>query len=433
MGLSLALCALMALSIQASSTREEALPAGQLQLQATAAPAGQLAQAGVPVSASGPSLDERAHIEPALLKALLAAAPGARVPVIVTMRNPNQVALNQAPVQPDRAAFVHTLQDTAQAGQANVRAFLDQEAAAGRVTGVRAFWIFNGLALSTSPQTAFALAARSDVALLQLDNYRQWLPESPISGSTWLTGAKISPLRSNGPQALEWGVRQIRADQVWAAFNITGTGVVVANLDTGVDFQHPALNGNYRGNSGKALYQHAGNWFDATDAGAIYPSDGNGHGTHTMGTLAGQGGIGVAPGARWIAARVLDSGGYGYDSWIHAGFQWLLAPNGDARLAPDVDNNSWGSANSAATTFGQDIARLQQAGIVVVFAAGNNGPEAGSLGSPASLPGVFAVGATDDRDQVASFSSRGPSPWGELKPQIAAPGVNVLSSVPGGA
>ena len=281
-----------------------------------------------------------------MLKALLAAPPGTRVPIIVTMREPDQVALNQAKVQPDRAELVRSLQDTAQARQANVRAFLDQEAAAGRVTAVRPFWIFDGLALSASPQTAFALAARSDVALLQLDNYRNWLPESAISDSTWLSDTENSPVISDGLQAPEWGVRQIGADQVWAAFNITGTGVVVANLDTGVDFLHPALNGNYRGNAGKALYQHAGSWFDATNIGAIYPSDGNGHGTHTMGTLAGQGGIGVAPGARWIAGRVLNNEGSGYDSWIHAGLQWLLAPNGDARAWRPTSSATPGAARS---------------------------------------------------------------------------------------
>ncbi len=421
----------MAFSIQASSARQEALPSEQ---RPTTPPSGgRLVKAGAVVTGSWPAADERARIEPALLKALLAAEPGTRVPVIVTMRESGQIAPNQAQIQADPAAFVRGRQETAQARQANVRAFLEQEATTGRAASVRSFWIFDGLALDASPQTALALAARSDVALLQLDNYRQWLPQGAISEATGPGDGEISAVTSAGPQALEWGLRQIGADQVWAALNITGTGVVVANLDTGVDFQHPALMANYRGNLGKTLYQHAGNWFDATDAGAVYPADGNGHGTHTMGTLAGQGGIGVAPGARWIAGRVLNSDGYGYDSWIHAGFQWLLAPNGDAQLAPDVVNNSWGSAASAETVFGEDIALLQDAGIVVVFSAGNSGPGSGTLGSPASLPGVFAVGASDDQDQVAVFSSRGPSPWGEAKPQVVAPGVNVRSSAPGGA
>ena len=70
-----------------------------------------------------------------------------------------------------------------------------------------------------------------------------------------------------------------------------------------------------------------------------------GHGTHTMGTMVGAGGIGVAPGAKWIAVKAFDNQGSGYDSWLHAAFQWVLAPDGDPALAPDVVNNSWGSNN----------------------------------------------------------------------------------------
>jgi subtilisin family serine protease len=137
---------------------------------------------------------------------------------------------------------------------------------------------------------------------------------------------------------------------VWAVLNISGTGVVAANMDTGVDWQHPALRGSYRGYNPKGLPNHLYNWFDATNEQAQYPYDGYGHGTHTMGTLAGTGGIGVAPGARWIAARIFDSQGYAYDSWIHAGFQWILAPGGDPAQAPDAEQ-PWGSSEARLRSF----------------------------------------------------------------------------------
>ena len=168
--------------------------------------------------------------------------------------------------------------------------------------------------------------------------------------------------------------------------NITGTGVVVANLDTGVDWQHPALQANYRGNNPKGLPNHHFSWFDATPDGAQYPYDGYGHGTHTMGTLAGSDGIGVAPGAQWIAARIFDSTGSAYDSWIHAGFQWILAPGGDATQAPDVLNNSWGNDDGSNVEFQPDVQLLNAAGIDTFFSNGNAGPEAYSVGSPASFP-----------------------------------------------
>jgi len=146
----------------------------------------------------------------------------------------------------------------------------------------------------------------------------------------------------------------------------------------------------------------------------------------------GEEGIGVAPGAQWIAVRVLDTQGYGYDSWIHEGFQWLLSPDGDPARAPDVVNCSWGNSNGYMTTFQSDLEALQAAGIFAVFANGNDGPDEGTVGSPASLPEAFAVGASDPYDEVAYFSSRGPSPWGEIRPHVVAPGVKVLSSLPGG-
>ncbi|MBE9507684.1 MAG: S8 family serine peptidase, partial [Chloroflexi bacterium] len=232
-------------------------------------------------------------------------------------------------------------------------------------------------------------------------------------------------------QSIEWGIARIRADEVWASLHISGTGTVVAGMDTGVDWIHPALQPNYRGYNPHGPSNHTYSWYDAT-GGALYPTDGHGHGSHTMGTTVGQGGIGVAPGAQWIAVKVLNNYGYGYDSWIHAGFQWLLAPGGDPNRAPDVVNCSWGSDNGYLTTFQSDLQALRAVGIFAVFSNGNAGPWEGTVGSPASLPEAFAVGATDSDDEVANFSSRGPSPWGEIRPHVAAPGVGVRSSLPGG-
>ncbi len=288
---------------------------------------------------------------------------------------------------------------------------------------MRPLWINNSIAAQTDRATVLAVAARADVALIKLDEFRQWLSPDELSNQQ-------SALHN--PQSVQWGIAQIRADQVWSALGITGTGIVVANMDTGVDWQHPALHGNYRGLSPKGLVDHVGNWIDTTDAGTLYPFDGYGHGTHTMGTLAGQDGIGVAPGARWIAARVLDTHGSGLDSWIHAGFQWILAPGGDPSKAPDILSNSWANNFGANEEFRPDVQLLNAAGIFTVFSNGNAGPGAGSVGSPASLPEAFGIGATDRYDTLANFSSRGPSPFEVIKPDVSAPGVDVLSSMPGG-
>ncbi len=421
---------------------------------------------------------------PGLQQALQSALPGAMLRVIVRLRDsrPSSVAsllAQDAPAEAmpreqrvaRRRALAASLQQHAQASQAGLRAFLSRPDIAPQISEMRSFWIFNGLALQTTPEVVKAIAAREEVASISLDEWRQWInadsrqskienpnPEiqnlksgavPPLLAARGLAGPSPESLPARSPVSVTlnnkvmsdppapgtttWGIAQIRADQVWRGFNITGTGVVVANIDTGVDWNHPALRANYRGWGHGPVADHLRNWFDATNEAATYPTDMHGHGTHTMGSIAGREGIGVAPGARWMAAKGLNGAGYGLYSWLHAAFEFMLAPGGDPAHAPDVLSNSWGSDNGLDTEFTDDIAALRAAGIVVLFANGNKGPQAGTVGSPASLPGAFGVGASDPDDDVAYFSSRGPSPFGPARPDIVAPGVGVLSTFPGGA
>jgi uncharacterized repeat protein (TIGR01451 family) len=320
---------------------------------------------------------------------------------------------------------VAELQLTARQTQAGLLAFLNGRQAEGRVQQVRSFWIFNGLAVTADAGTLLEIAARPDVRLIREDRWQQWV--EPLSLEEDLLE---SP-------AMEWNIARIQADLAWDILGLTGSGSTVGIMDTGVDWQHPALLLQYRGYKPDGLSVHEGNWFCATDEGYLYPGDGYGHGTHVAGTAVGRQdadgvAIGVAPGAQWIAAKALSDAGYGYDSWIHAAFEWLLAPAGDPALAPDVVNGSWGSSISANETFRPDMQALRAAGIVPIFSAGNNGPEPSTVGSPGSYPEAIAIGATDDLDRVTSFSSRGPSPWGEIKPEVSAPGAQIRSSLPGG-
>jgi len=381
---------------------------------------------GAAVSLAIPDGTESEPPDPELQRALLQAQPNDYVRVIVYLRE--QVDATEAATGPlnateTRARVVSTLQFIAERSQAALRNYLADAQASGLVASYTPFWIFNGAAVRARPEAVRAIARRSDVASVRLDRWRQWVGPAPDTPAA---------VRTVGMDDAEWGVAHIRADQVWASLHISGTGAVVAGMDTGVDWLHPALQASYRGYSPHGLSNHIYNWYDATGGGTLYPVDGHGHGTHTIGTAVGQDGIGVAPGARWIGIRVLNNQGYGLDSWIHAGFQWALAPGGDPSQAPDVVNCSWGNDNGGLVTFQPDLQALRAAGILVTVASGNNGPRAGTVGSPASLPEAFAVGATDPEDEAANFSSRGPSPWGEIRPHVAAPGVNVRSSLPGG-
>jgi uncharacterized repeat protein (TIGR01451 family) len=364
-------------------------------------------------------------LHPTLLKQWLSGA-GGQMPVLIQLRTQadlNRATIAYAPSAVERrAALVNELQATASRSQAGVLALLDKARQADRASEVRPLWINNSIAARLDRGMLQQVALRDDVAFVQPDRYRQWVADDIDPTST-----------SQLPASVEWHIQRIRADQVWSALNVSGTGVVVGNMDTGVDWQHPALSRSYRGVNPKGLPDHLYSWFDATNEQTAYPYDGYGHGTHTMGTLAGAAGIGVAPGAKWIAARIFDNQGYAYDSWIHAGFQWILAPGGESNRAPDVLSNSWGSADGADVQFQPDVRLLYAAGIDTYFSNGNAGPALGTVGAPASFLEAFGVGAVDETELIAGFSSRGPSPWGDLKPQAVAPGVAILSSVPGGS
>jgi subtilisin family serine protease len=343
------------------------------------------------------------NIDPALLKAALQDKTGS-LRFIVELRAQADLAnIQVTPATSPQtaratrtAAVVDALRQTAASSQAPLLAELAAGVSAGRVGSYQSLWIVNAVAVEADRDTLLAVAARPEVRFVRLDHWRHWVSDAPAADAT---------IGEAG-----WNIARVRADAVWSALGLDGTGVVVANIDTGVDWLHPALASAYRGYHAGGLAVHTGNWHDATDSGYLYPADAMGHGTHTMGTMVGAGGIGVAPGARWIAVKAFNNQGAGYDSWLHAAFQWVLAPNGDPTLAPDVVNNSWGSDDPSDQTFGPDAAALTAAGIVAVFSAGNNGPSVGSVGSPASLPGVFGVGALDATDLAASAPARRAAP-----------------------
>ena len=363
-------------------------------------------------------------IEPAVLRAVCQTHDAATFIVHLHPQADLQAA-SQAPSPIERRqAVVSTLQTTARQSQAGLVTYLRQAQTAGRVRAYQPFWITNAVAVTGDRETLLAIAARPEVAIIR-ENRVHRLEDAPPPSPPHAGGIKGG--------AVEWNIAHVGADQVWNALGIAGAGVVVANVDSGVDWQHPALHTCYRGYApGGGPVNHAPHWHCSTDEGFIYPNDNNGHGTHTMGTIVGLDGIGMAPEAKWIAVKAFNQAGIGYDAWLHDAFQWLLAPDGDPALAPDVVNNSWGNANGGYEVFRDDVRALRAAGIVPVFSAGNRGRYgSGTIGSPASYPESLAVGATDPDDVVTSFSSRGPSPWG-IKPDVAAPGVHVRSSTPGG-
>lgn len=293
-------------------------------------------------------------------------------------------------------------------------------------------WLTNWLVVTGDAKLAAELAKRPEV--LRVRPIRIYPLVKPIPAAAAIAAAAGDP---------EWGAAKIRADEVWAE-GITGQGVVVASIDTGVDFTHPALVNNYRGNNHDGTFTHDYNWWDPSGVcPGLEPCDNVFHGTHTMGTIAGGDGpgpftpdIGVAPGATWITAKGCEDLGCSDTALVSSG-EFMLAPTKldgtEPRpdLRPDIISNSWG--DGPGNTFYDDVVTAwRAAGIIPVFAAGNAGPDCGSGGSPGDYTAVIAAGATDIDDTIADFSSRGPSVFGKVNPDVSAPGVDVTSSVPGG-
>ena len=239
-----------------------------------------------------------------------------------------------------------------------------------------------------------------------------------------------------------WNVTMIGADRVWKEFGARGQGIVVGQSDSGMDGTHPALRDQYRGKDTGGDY----NWFDPWDA-STSPKDVGGHGTHTLGTILGKNGIGIAPDANWIGCVNLNRN-LGNPALYLDCMQFMLAPfplggdpfkDGDPTRAAHVLNNSWGCPpleGCDANTLKAAADNLRAAGIFVVVSTGNDGPNCETIIDPLSLyDSVFSVGAIDQNGNMADFSSRGPvtvDGSGRLKPDIVAPGVDILSSMPGG-
>ncbi|MFG3022560.1 S8 family serine peptidase [Streptomyces sp. NPDC048254] len=209
---------------------------------------------------------------------------------------------------------------------------------------------------------------------------------------------------------------QIGAPQAWEAGD-TGQGVDVAVLDTGIDAEHPDLAGRIAASRSFVPDE------DVTDR--------HGHGTHVASTIAGTGAAsdgkekGVAPGARLHIGKVLSDEGSGQDSWVLAGMEWAAVDQ-----HADIINMSLGSSEPSDGTdpLSTAVDRLSaETGALFVVAAGNTDTDH-SIGSPAAADAALTVGAVDSSDDIAYFSSQGPRVDGGLKPEISAPGVDVLAA-----
>ena len=246
-----------------------------------------------------------------------------------------------------------------------------------------------------------ALSANGNVESVE-DDGEMWALEAIPSP---VVGMQVEGQPSPQAETIPAGVSQVKAPLGWDCSR--GKNVRVAVLDTGIDGSHPDLAPNYR--RGVSFV-----------AGEGSPVDGNGHGTHCAGTIAaainGAGVVGVAPTAFLFAVKVLSASGSGAWSNLIAGIDWCITNK--IRIV----SMSLGapSAPSAVETI---CTTAWSKGLLLIAAAGNDG---GPVGAPAKFDSVVAVSAIDSSNLLAPFSNRGP------EVELCAPGVNVLSTLPGG-
>ncbi|MGE5837882.1 MAG: S8 family peptidase, partial [Acidobacteriota bacterium] len=279
--------------------------------------------------------------------------------------------------------------------------------------------------------------SRPEVVAVQPNFIRRVIAPAPPNDPFWVAG-------------LLWGMEKIQAGATWNGFTSGDPSIVIADIDTGVDYTHPDLAANMWHNPGELpgngvdddLNGYVDDVYgidvinaDETSGGPEDPMDDQGHGTHVAGTIAGVGNnsngvAGVAWNSKILACKFIGSNGEGNDADAIACFDYIVALKQHG-VNVRVSNNSWGSTDGPAPALQGAIDAAGAAGILNVFAAGNDGTDNDVIQHyPSNLasPSIVAVAASDESDGRASFSN-----YGATTVDLAAPGNNIISTYPGGS
>ncbi|MCL2041413.1 MAG: S8 family serine peptidase [Bacteroidales bacterium] len=369
-----------------------------------------------------------------------------RINIIMNQQYDQMEMRTKASVFPNKAAkrafVIDELKRFSAEAQQGVMTLLSDLSATSAVAEVQALWIANFINCYASTDAIEELSLHPDVLLIVFDKEYYMLPEEG-------TQELVEPTRE-----IVANVLKVKADQVWA-LGYEGEGVVVAVIDTGVNYNHNDLKTH--------LWEHPDYPYHGWDFinNDNDPKDDNGHGTHCAGTVAGDGAsgskTGVAPKATIMALKVLGAGGSGPTSGIISAIQFAVAHGAD------VLSLSLGSSGSGGDPSSRNAMKnAMEAGVIAAVAAGNDGGDQGqypipkNIGSPGNCPppwlhpdqtttggtsAVVCVGSTNNSDAISWFSSRGPVTWqntgfndypynpgmGLIRPDVCAPGENIKS------
>ncbi len=398
-----------------------------------------------------------ASFEPLLEKQLREDQSGKFHSVIIKLYNPRSINdldqelhARKAPLAERHRLVIEALKANAAETQGPIQAKLEEAKLLGEVNGFTAYWIENLFVIHGTARAILTIA--DDPAVESVGpNFRAELIDPIMRGP--IRGHR-PPEILDTPELTTPGQDAIRATEVNRVLGFNGAGVLVANLDTGVDRFHPALGSRWRGTHAPV----AECWLDRL-GGIPLPQDNNSHGTHVMGTECGREiqadgdtiTVGSAPLAEWIACNAIGGFGQDFSQDVLDAYEWFIDPDGNPNTLedlPDVIQNSWGVNTGLGyaqcyQNWNTAITNCEAAGPVITWSAGNEAQS--GLRAPAifelNATQIFSVAAVDANPNsppfpIADFSSRGPTPCqpnqGSIKPEIAAPGVDVYSSIPGG-
>jgi serine protease AprX len=346
----------------------------------------------------------------------------------------------------DRREFVvNQLKSAAAKNHASVISLLEKEESVGNVRRVRSLWLANVVAAEVTRSVIDKLARSPSVVRIDSDPYEYALIDGPHASNP--PPDNLSPAM---PDTV-WNLYLIDAPCAWQQ-GYTGQGIVVGHFDTGVNYTHVDLADHIWTNAGETpsngidddgngyVDDYYGYDFANTDSD---PRDDNGHGTHTAGSVAGDGtagrNTGVAPDARIMSLKVLDSGGSGAETDVWEAIQYSLDNGADVLTFSigwlhflNPDRASWRNAFNGVMLAGVSaaVAAGNERELAFLFPPPDNVRTPGDVPPPwlhpdqiltGGLSGVVTVGATDASDVIADFSSLGPVEWDTVAPWLDYP------------
>ena len=364
------------------------------------------------------------------------------------MRNKTQFIKNK---EEKRSFIINELKKFSQVSQQNLIMFLSDMETKSAVSNIQSLWIVNMITCYASIETIETLSLHSDVLIIGWDNEQYMLPEE------W------EPIPTELTREIPYNITKVQANLVWA-LGYLGQNVIVAIIDTGVNYDHNDLAGNMWTHPNFPYY----GWNFVSNNNN--PMDDRGHGTHCAGTVAGQGSsgsqTGMAPNAKIMAVKVWNSKGSGTTSQMCAGIQF--AAEHGAHVINMSGGVEGGGTEAERIQFRNTMVNVLNLGIISTIPAGNEGREEppekfryidppNSIRVPGNCPppwlhpdqtlqggltAVICVGATYQNDYIAAYSSRGPVTWqhitgfndyaynpgmGLIRPDVCAPGVGIKS------